>query len=87
MSNHFITRFKDIEISLIDRGEYVERFDALSLSTVDVEDNNNSSNTLSLAGLTRLVSALTSLLNEAYIDQQTGNISFVVFNIYNFINN
>lgn len=83
MSNNFITRFKDIEISLIDRGEYVERFDALSLSTVDIEDNNH---TLSLAGLNRLVSALTSLLNEAYIDQQTGNHISYCHNFIKFTN-
>jgi len=70
-NNNFIFRFKDIETSLIDRGEYVERFDALSLSTVDIEDSNNT--TLTLAGFNKLVSALTTLLNEAYIDQQTGN--------------
>ena len=61
-NNNFIFRFKDIETSLIDRGEYVERFDALSLSTVDIEDSNNT--TLTLAGFNKLVSALTTLLNE-----------------------
>jgi len=71
-NNNFIFRFKDIETALIDRGEYVERFDALSLSTVDIEDSNSTQ--LTLAGFNKLVSALTTILNEAYIDQQTGII-------------
>ena len=79
-----VSRLKSIEQSLMDTGEYVERFDALSLSTVDIDtsnSNNNSvsgGNTLSLSGLTKLVTELTTVLHEAYIDQQTGSLSFII---------
>ena len=81
MRNPIVARLKSIEQSLMDTGEFVERFDALSLSTVDIDtigsaNNSNSSggstSTLSLNGLTKLVTELTTVLHEAYIDQQTG---------------
>lgn len=80
LNNNFIIRLKNIEQSLIDRGEYVERFDALSLSTVDIDNNDN---TLSLSGLTKLISSLTTILHEAYIDQQTGKVLILYLSLFN----
>ena len=73
LNNNIIIRLKNIERSLIDRGEYVERFDALSLSTVDIDNNDSSSNSsVSLTGLSKLIAEITTVLHEAYVDQQTG---------------
>ena len=81
-----IAKLRGVEASLLKRGEYVERFDALSLSTVaspeELEASPGNAAILAAAsshpqmvGLGKLVSALSLVLNEANVDQQSHLLS------------
>ena len=67
-------KLNDIEKGLVNDGMFIEDFDALSLSAVDLDGNTTSSmftqTTTSLNGLSKLVDAISSILHEAYIQQQ-----------------
>jgi hypothetical protein len=84
MYSTLINKFRNIEHSLLTDGEFIDKFDALSLSTVLI-DNNDIDTTIDMSihnlrapqmnGLKKLVNSLNLLLNESYINQQSTLLS------------
>ena len=76
-----IRKLRRIEDNLLKNDQYVESYDALLLSSVEIEGDRSTATsaqflsqvtpTTKLNGLTRLVSDLASVLHEAYIEQQS----------------
>jgi hypothetical protein len=71
-------KLRTLESAVLQHGHYVERLDALSLSTIDIADEKQSRGfpipsapSSSQSGLRRLVSTLTAILAEANIEEQS----------------
>jgi hypothetical protein len=72
-----VKKFKTIEDNLLHNGKYVDRFDAMSLASVEIKDRSDETGlphffvpTTQLKGLTKLLADITAVLHEAYIEQQ-----------------
>lgn len=72
-----VKKFKTIEDNLSHNGKYVDRFDAMSLASVEIKDRSDETGlphffvpTTQLKGLTKLVADISAVLHEAYIEQQ-----------------
>jgi hypothetical protein len=73
-----LRKVRAVKVGLINNSKYVNKFDALSLSTVDLEEGGEDSASSfpqvvmpKMTGLCQLTDALHDILNEAYIEQQT----------------
>ena len=82
-------KFKTIEDNLSHNGKYVDRFDAMSLASVETTDRSDETGfphlfvpTTQLRGLTKLVADLSAVLHEAYIEQQ-GALIVLKSGLYN----
>ena len=71
-------KLRIVEDNVLRRGIYVDKFDAMSLASVETTSRSDDTNALhsftpvtQLKGLTDLVADLSTLLHEAYIKQQT----------------
>jgi hypothetical protein len=71
-------KLRIVEDNVLCRGIYVDKFDAMSLASVETTSRSDDTNVLhpftpvtQLKGLTNLVTDLSTMLHEAYIKQQT----------------
>lgn len=72
-----VKKFKTIEDNLSHNGKYIDKFDAMSLASVEIKDRSDETGlphffvpTTQLKGLTKLVADISAVLHEAYIEQQ-----------------
>lgn len=71
MLDFIVRKIEQLRQSVVFHGKYIEKFDALSLSSLDVDDRGRVSGTVAeMPGLSKLIKELNIILNEGHIVRQ-----------------
>jgi hypothetical protein len=66
-----VRKVEQLRQSVVFHGKYIEKFDALSLSSLDVDDHGRVSGTVAeMPGISKLIKDLNNVLNEGHIARQ-----------------